>query len=468
MPDYKRLVSYMYNYEDGMKRNNVGYARVESRNGQCKYTIHITAPSLNEKQLKVYLFRREAEDMEGIMLGTFQIKNGNGDFKTITESAHINNTPYGLDDMSGIVLFYTERKFFATEWDSKPVVMSKVFAMDRRNTKKAEESSAMANNQTDIKAATVSTVLASPKEQLKDKADNVIYFKKEGHEKVHTPIEEPLNDLLTPNLKHVLDSANNSLEEDLLSKELLENNKDILQNSPMEKPTNETKISEEDKSMGSKHVKEAPVSYNTSQVIENNQKSPDLLDENIATESEKTENKANSIHSEVNQVEENKPESIKLDENKAEENKAEEKKAEENKAEENKAEAKETSTIIFEDHPLAKQIYKSFPRMYPFEDNEIAWSARIEPKDIGLLPTEFWGLGNNSFLLHGYYSYRHLIFARTNDKNGYSYILGVPGIYHNREKFMAKMFGFENFKCTKRKTQRTGEFGYWYIPIVLN
>jgi hypothetical protein len=123
---------------------------------------------------------------------------------------------------------------------------------------------------------------------------------------------------------------------------------------------------------------------------------------------------------------------------------------------------------FFEDHPVAKKIYQSYPRMYPFEDNEIAWCVRIEPQDIGLFPMEAWILGNNSFLLHGYYSYRHLIFARINDKNGIGYILGVPGIYHNREKFMAKMFGFENFKCAKRKAQRTGEFGYWYIPITLS
>jgi len=123
---------------------------------------------------------------------------------------------------------------------------------------------------------------------------------------------------------------------------------------------------------------------------------------------------------------------------------------------------------FFEDHPVAKKIYQSYPRMYPFEDNEVAWCVRIEPQDIGLFPMEAWILGNNSFLLHGYYSYRHLIFARINDKNGISYILGVPGIYHNREKFMAKMFGFENFKCAKRKAQRTGEFGYWYIPITLS
>jgi hypothetical protein len=122
----------------------------------------------------------------------------------------------------------------------------------------------------------------------------------------------------------------------------------------------------------------------------------------------------------------------------------------------------------FEDHPLAKRIYNGFPRMFPFEDNEIAWCVRIEPQDIGMLPMETWILGNNSFLLHGYYSYRHLIFARMNYKNGYFYIIGVPGIYHNREKFMARMFGFENFKCVKNRERKTGEFGYWYIPVLLN
>lgn len=430
MPDYKRLVSYMYNYEDGMKRNNVGYARVETRNGQCKYTIHITAPSLNERQLKVYLFRREAENMEGIMLGTFQIKNGSGDFKLVTEAAHINNTPYGLDDMSGIVLFYTEKKFFATEWDSKPVIMSKVYAMDKREQKKAEQPSAEADTQAEMKAANVSAVLEKPQREAdKEKADNVIIFKKESHEKdkLHTPVsDEPLNDLLTPNLKNVIDNVNNNIEEDLLSKELIENNKDIFQDKAAANPIKESKAEKE----GSKNPG----------------------NENVEKREETKAEVSDSITNEIQ----------------PEENKAETNKSEAGSNSENKAEEKETTSISFEDHPLAKQIYKSFPRMYPFEDNEIAWSTRIEPKDIGLLPTEFWGLGNNSFLLHGYYSYRHLIFARTNDKSGYSYILGVPGIYHNREKFMAKMFGFENFKCTKRKTQRTGEFGYWYIPITLN
>lgn len=499
MPDYKRLVSYMYNYEDGSKRNNVGYARVEARNGQCKYTIHITAPSLNEKQLKVYLFRRDAEDMEGILLGAFQIRNGIGDFKTITEASHIKGTSYGLDDMGGIVLYYNERKFFATEWDSRPVLMSKVYAMDKRELKKAEQINTKTspntenkeNINTDIKAATVAEAVAKvEKEKVQEKADNIIFFKKEEkNNKVHIPAEEePLNDLLTPNLKSVIDSANASLDEELLSKELIKNNKDIFEKenktdgkSPAGSPVKESKSPEnpikEDKADISfptfleEPALELPAEENAGKDAEGSieeesgEKAEEITNgtakvitpeaaEKSVKESEK-EKAAKTIDEHVENVKEA------LEDANAENIK--EKAGKETAEQEN-----ETSSLIFEDHPLAKQIYKGFPRMYPFEDNEIAWCARIEPKDIGMLPTDYWGLGNNSFLLHGYYSYRHLIFARSNDKNGYNYILGVPGIYHNREKFMAKMFGFENFKCTKRKPQRTGEFGYWYIPIVLN
>ncbi|MFV0341793.1 MAG: DUF6128 domain-containing protein [Anaerocolumna sp.] len=479
MPDYKRLVSYMYNYEDGKKRNNVGYARVETRNGQCKYTIHITAPSLNDKQLKVYLFKREAENMEGVLLGTFVVKNGNGDFKAVTEAIRIKNTPYGLDEMGGIVLYYTEKKFFATEWDSKAVEMSKVYAMDKRELKKSEPASVVVDTQTGMKAAGVAGVLSQAKEEEKDKvkdktndnangkindrtndkvnhkgndnSGNVIFFKKESHEKDEKQIpngDEPLKELLTPNLKHVIDTANKSLEEDLLSKELLENNKDLLQGSTKEKGTIEK--------------------FHTPKVDNSKAEVPKLnIPKGYATKSE--EPKIDTTKIETPQAESSKPDSSKDLVPQTEAPKVVSPQTEAPNVDTAAfVENKESGPIVFEDHPLAKQIYKSFPRMYPFEDNEIAWSARIEPKDIGLLPTEYWGLGNNSFLLHGYYSYRHLIFARTNDKNGCSYILGIPGIYHNREKFMAKMFGFENFKCTKRKMQRTGEFGYWYIPIILS
>jgi hypothetical protein len=113
------------------------------------------------------------------------------------------------------------------------------------------------------------------------------------------------------------------------------------------------------------------------------------------------------------------------------------------------------------------QVFIKYPKMYPFEDDEILDCVRIEPQDIGIFPMEYWVYANNSFLLHSYYSYRHLIFAKRKQGNKEEYLLGVPGIYHNREQFMARMFGFPNFKSIKNRELKAGEFGYWFFNIVL-
>ena len=101
-------------------------------------------------------------------------------------------------------------------------------------------------------------------------------------------------------------------------------------------------------------------------------------------------------------------------------------------------------------NPLLNKIFNNYPRIYPFEDNEVTRCVKIEPKDIGMLPAELWILSNNSFLLHGYYCYHHLIFAELVDSYGCRYFIGVPGIYHNRERFMARMFGFEFLSLSEK------------------
>jgi len=117
------------------------------------------------------------------------------------------------------------------------------------------------------------------------------------------------------------------------------------------------------------------------------------------------------------------------------------------------------------DHPSARSIMDRFPHMYPFDDGEITECVRIEPKDLGSLPMDAWVLGNNSFLLHSFSTYRHLLFAKKMSREGIYYMIMVPGAYNVREKHMAGMFGFKDFKCSRRRKLRDGDFGYWYAYI---
>lgn len=111
-----------------------------------------------------------------------------------------------------------------------------------------------------------------------------------------------------------------------------------------------------------------------------------------------------------------------------------------------------------------RKILEQCPGMYPFEDDTVDACVRLEPQDIGRMPIDCWAYGSNSFLLHGYYSYRHLILARLKreEDGGGGYILGVPGTRHSREAFMANMFGFRVFKPIREGKEGASDFGYWY------
>lgn len=139
-------------------------------------------------------------------------------------------------------------------------------------------------------------------------------------------------------------------------------------------------------------------------------------------------------------------------------------------------------------------LMSQLPQMYPFEDDSVAACVRLELQDIGRMPMPCWIYGSNSFLLHGYYCYRHLILAKVERKrdkeeingrdenngsdvnNAYHannedaghevvYLIGVPGIWQHREQYMASMFGFRKFKPVSRENQGRGAFGYWCVEL---
>ena len=426
MADYKRLVSYMYNYENGAKGTNVGYARVESRNGQCRIYIRIRVPSLNNEELKVYFFKRDGYSIEGIPLGVLSVKNGIGQFRTITDSNNIMKTSYSLDDIGGMVLYYSDKRYLATEWDDKPV------------TKEMVNTSLLMTRQKEVKedkeGAKLEQATSDIDHIVNEEVDSVV-VNKETDKTAQNLIKDSLVENKEIN-KRVEDNEANETIEDKEIAEYIEE-KEVVQ------IIEDKKASEHQEDIDSKLVKDTANEEDTDkhEVTKNDE---DLKEPEAIKKAEKEEVLEKEKLSQVDSS------SKKLSQ------------------EASYSRSKKKAWPAFEEHPDALRIYNGFPKMYPFEDNEIAWCVRFEPQDIGLLPMENWSLGNNSFLLHGFYCYSHLIFARINDKNGIKYILGVPGIYHNRERFMAKMFGFDFFKSIKRKELRIGEFGYWYAPIYFN
>lgn len=106
------------------------------------------------------------------------------------------------------------------------------------------------------------------------------------------------------------------------------------------------------------------------------------------------------------------------------------------------------------------QLQKNYKTVHPFGDERAF--VTIELRDFHILKAPFQRLANNSFLLHGFYNYRHLILGPDKEmggSNGLCFYLGVPGVYFEREKMVAVMFGFEGFECSG--AVETGKFGYY-------
>ena len=92
-------------------------------------------------------------------------------------------------------------------------------------------------------------------------------------------------------------------------------------------------------------------------------------------------------------------------------------------------------------------------------------ARKIQRADMSQLPRRFWPLANNSFLLHGYHNYGHLMLI---EEDGRLW-LGVPGTYAPQEARAADLFGFPRFtrsyaespELTAEERTDDADFGHW-------
>ena len=91
-----------------------------------------------------------------------------------------------------------------------------------------------------------------------------------------------------------------------------------------------------------------------------------------------------------------------------------------------------------------EELTETHQLVHPFEDQGDYIS--INPFTLKLLAPEYRKLANNSFLLHGFYNYRHLILGYYQDEERQGYYIGVPGTFDEREQMVAEMFGFEGYE----------------------
>lgn len=465
----------MYQYENGVKRKNVGYARIEAKNGQCKITLHMQLLGQLDSIFPTYLIQRDEKGLELVYLGDTVLKNQVMDSKLTANEANIMDSGYGLSQMGGLLLFLNDSVFFATEWDDKPIVAKEV--LEALKPKKKNNQDKEKQNVGSIVTVDLQSVQEKPKYNIPKyettKASSEPQYIVPQPETVQLSLSEELQ---IP--KYKLPRGWKTLERlqkptvtpidkpESISLEAANLHMGVDPNYEKEQPSTyeqQTEVMEEKQTeaMEEQHIDIIEDQQNTVEKhLEYLSSMSDHLQEISYLQQELKEIQEELLNEERMHLE---SESLEFEQKEAS--------MEESGVQQDLEEEEGDHTVNSqeyteeEENATAKPFFDNYPRIYPFEDNEIILCVKIEPKDIGMLPKEIWPYSNNSFLMHGFYCYHHLIFAKMKDRNGCRYILGIPGIYHNRERFMAKMFGFENFKSIRRRELRQGDFGYWYLPI---
>jgi len=393
MADYNRFVSYIYLYENGEKTLNAGFAKVESRNNQCR--INISMKNMyhdNNVTFKAYMFVRKNSRLLGIYIGDINTNNSNGEFNGVTGVTNIENSGYCLDDISGLIIVGENDKSYGTRWDDDDLIISQFIPLEAYDASMGESEKKIGSGMVETESI---------------------------------PQEEPLFPESLPE---------EPIQAESLQAELL--------------PAEEAVEEEEPKELMPEREEDVCMAIDGMVVEEPKSEPMDEFKQELESEPEQQAEPEGQLESEKEQEPAFESESGPVPDFKTYRNR--------------RIERRTMARPVTSWQKTMEKVIDNGLRMYPFEDNDVEECVRLEPQDIGMLPMQCWIYGNNSFLLHGYYSYRHLILAKM--QNG-EYILGVPGINHNRDSFMAHMFGFQSFKSVRVHPSDTCEFGYWYVVL---
>lgn len=317
MSEFHRMVTYLYLYEGSQKTRNVGYAKIEKKDAQCRIEIHMKNTGLMEHDIPVYFYTQKNDQLPGISLGFMSFVRGAGEFREVFDTADISGSGYGISTIKGIFCPVTDQKMILSQWDDDAF-----------------------------------------------------------HRNAFFPVEDSSGEPLSSN--GVVSSREPSSSNDV------ENS--FMENTPSHAATTDLKAAEA-----------APV-------LSTETPAPDF--------------------------------------------------------------ASMSNAKTLENHSSRwKFIMENFPQIHPFpSENSFEW-VQLELKDLRLFPKPYWYLVNNSFLLHGFFNYQHLIFGRKKEAENCQWTLGIPGVFQNPERVMAAIFGFPEFHSTSESNINTGQFGYWLRPL---
>ena len=420
MANYRRLISYIYAYEGGIKGKNVGFAKIENRKDQCRIQVSVRNVYVGSQDIGVYLMSTEGERL----LGKMFIRGGAGEFRCMVQMDNGMSDCYGLtihsigDSWQSYTTIWEDAVAHAAEVDLSDAVSEKMEQkeMEQIPTDQIPEQPATGN------PVCQRSVAEAIEAELEAEEQKVPWEEREIPDVPPEPQLPPMPEILPdpPEPVPVIEPA-----------------------TEPQPATPQMTVSEASDPAPAPQPQESPETPSLAQTVQGSAQTVQGSAQTVQESAKAAQGSAQVVQESAQAARESAPA------------------------------APDLTFPLPEEHMEAQKLWNFFSHTYPkiqaFDYSGGCEILTIKPQDIGLLPRETWVYGNNSFLLHGYYNHRYLVLARLNTPKGKPrFLIGVPGHYYNNEKYMASMFGFPNFVLSKMQPAGDGRFGYWYTDIRLD
>ncbi len=437
----KRFVTYIYEYERGMKGKNTGFIKADIRGNDCRMEIHLRGLNGIRGKGKVYVLVKE-ENFIGIEIGEIMLNGGKGDFRIVFRVNPIQDTAYTFADIMGVCVAYGGGQMSASQWRGEepiPFTVSDIQIWEKQPAKDVEDRAesqpaSMFASDTDLQTADTDAL-------------NVI-----GRQTEAAAVEEPEKQTEAAAVKEAGRQAEAAAVRE------------------PEKQTEAAAVKEAGRQAEAAAVRETEKQIDAAAVKEAGRQTEAAAAEEPEKQTEAAAVRESGQRTDV--VEAGEPE-----------NQAGIEAAEEQelpfRTTENTSKADPVSDPVLEAH-AAVRTKNIFPdnaslgsKWEELQANHQAVSLasevqgnwiRMEIKELRDLPKRFWYLGNNSFLLHGFFNYHHILFGKEESEQGTMWYLGVPGVFQKEERVMATLFGFSRF-CPLTGKPSEGGFGYWMYSL---
>lgn len=445
MSNYQRLISYIYTYEGGMKGKNVGFAKLETRNSQCRLTVNVKKIFPGGSPLGVYLLSGDGEQR----IGTLFSRNGAGEFRALLNAEQVEGSSRPLREFYGLSIHDAENETYSytTIWEDVKSSADELANLNSGGAEKRLEDTRLEQEENK------KTGEQKPGEELhgqeesgRQECGTVKAEEREEQEALEKQEEESAEQ-----------EAPEKQGEERAEREALEKQEEEGAECKQKTEQKQNEQSEKEK-IG---VRDALLCKNLPQG-EQNLSAPDMSGMEARYD-------RRSVRPRSRRKTDGSMSAREWAESLSEQNG----RARAVYRTETPVKADTRAFIPIHDledgcshQRMWARLRRKYPKILAFDYEPGCEILTIKPQDIGLLPRETWIFGNNSFLLHGYYSYRYLILARLENPDGEPrYLLGVPGHYCSNEKYMASMFGFPDFIMSKKQPSGDDCFGYWYTDV---